>query len=345
MAKSKQKDVVVDESKIEAAIIKEFGEGIFRSAQTLIDQPKKIVPLTPSLDIVLNGGVPESTILICSGLPKQGKTQTSLAFAANCQKMNKPTFYLDVEGRLRKMNLNGTHGLDPSKLNIIGSSQGNILSAEKWLDICSRILHDEPGCLIIFDSTSSLCSETELISTANSQTRPAVPKLLAQFFRRHSGVIQCNNSILWLTQHLYVDSSGRGPAKKIEDGGIKAGYFADIKLRIQYTEKWMQSDKEDSRQIGQKIHWSLIHSNLGGIPNSTTLSYLRYGHGIDFLMERIEIALSLGLHIRKSGAWYSFTGHDGSEVKLQGMEKLVSYLQENEKDYSILIQHIASVFS
>ena len=76
-------------------------------------------------------------------LPRQtGKTTTALQIAANCQKKengSRPIIYLDGEGRLKAMNLDGIDGLDRAKMHVVHSDESP-LSAEDFLDIIIKLI-------------------------------------------------------------------------------------------------------------------------------------------------------------------------------------------------------------
>ena len=48
---------------IEKDIIKEFGEGIIRSGSAVVDSELLTIPVSPSLDVVLGGGIPEGSFV------------------------------------------------------------------------------------------------------------------------------------------------------------------------------------------------------------------------------------------------------------------------------------------
>ena len=108
-------------------IIKEYGN-VIHDPSSIIDQKLKIIPISPKLDIALGGGVPEGSLFIMTGPEKVGKTLTALTFCANAQQDNRKIYYGNVEGRLRKRDIEGIKELDPDaeKIQIIGSTQGNI---------------------------------------------------------------------------------------------------------------------------------------------------------------------------------------------------------------------------
>ena len=70
---------------IEKDINKTFGENIILNGNSIIDTNSIIIPVSPVLDILLNGGIPEGSFVVLTGQPKCGKTTTSLYFAATAQ--------------------------------------------------------------------------------------------------------------------------------------------------------------------------------------------------------------------------------------------------------------------
>ena len=67
-------------------VTKTFGEDIILSGNAVVDKKSVIIPVSPSLDIVLNGGIPEGSFVVFTGQPKCGKTTTSLDFSATAQR-------------------------------------------------------------------------------------------------------------------------------------------------------------------------------------------------------------------------------------------------------------------
>lgn len=105
---------------------KKFGDDIMRSATSVVDRESVVIPVSPALDLVLNGGIPEGSFVIFTGQPKCGKTTTSLDFAATAQKdeyqgdSKKPrhVYYLNIEGRLKKRDLEGIPHLNLDRFEI-----------------------------------------------------------------------------------------------------------------------------------------------------------------------------------------------------------------------------------
>lgn len=317
---------------------KNFGSDIIMSASALVDRKSVIIPLSPSLDMVLGGGVPEGSFVILTGQPKCGKTTTSLDLAATAQKpeyqgdLKKPrhVYYLNIEGRLKKRDLEGITGLDLDRFDIIGSQEGKILSGEEYLQIAERIINEEPGCVMIIDSYSAICTAAEITSDMDKMQRADGAKLLAKFCRKVANVIPVNKNIVIGITHLMGNPTGYGAEFK-EKSGQAIAYQTDIKLRAKNFKPW---NLTDNTQIGQTVEWQVLCSALGP-PGGVTTSYIRYGSGIDKITEVMMLAIDIGV-IAKGGAWYSFD-LDGEKQKFQGTEKLRQYFVDNPASYDKIL--------
>jgi recombination protein RecA len=316
-------------------VTKNFGDQVILSGNALVDKTLINIPVSPALDIVLNGGIPEGSFVVLTGQPKCGKTTTSLDFAATAQnpkyqgdlKSPREVYYLNIEGRLKKRDLEGIPNLDLSRFHIIGSQQGKILHAEEYLQIAERIINEIPGSILIIDSYSALCTEAEITSDMDKMQRADGAKLLAKFCRKVANVIPVNKNIVIGITHLMGNPTGYGAEFK-EKSGQAIAYQTDIKIRAKSFKPWTIGN--DATQIGQEIDWQVLCSALGP-PGGTITSYIRYGQGIDKYMELINLASDIGV-IQKGGAWYSVNIGE-EKMKFQGSEKIRQYLIENPEAY------------
>jgi recombination protein RecA len=330
---------------LKEGVIKDFGSDIILSGNSVVDRDSVIIPVSPALDMILNGGIPEGSFVVLTGQPKCGKTTTSLSFCATAQKeeykgdLKKPrhVYYLNIEGRLKKRDLEGIPGLDLARFDVIGSQQGKILHAEEYLQIAERIINEEPGCVLIIDSYSALCTEAEITSEMDKMQRADGAKLLAKFCRKVANVIPVNKNIVIGITHLMGNPTGYGAEFK-EKSGQAIAYQTDIKLRAKTFKPWVLS--ADSTQIGQEIEWQVMCSALGP-PGGTITSYLRYGQGIDKCTELVVLASDMGL-INKGGAWYTLDFIE-EKPKFQGMEKVRNYLLEHTDSYEKLYAEVKNM--
>lgn len=326
-------------------VVKSFGSDIILSGNAIVDKKSIIIPVSPSLDMILNGGIPEGSFVVFTGQPKCGKTTTSLSFAATAQKpeyqgdLKKPrhVYYLNIEGRLKKRDLEGIPGLDLDRFDVIGSQQGKILHAEEYLQIAERIINEIPGSILIIDSYSALCTEAEITSDMDKMQRADGAKLLAKFCRKVANVIPVNKNIVMGITHLMGNPTGYGAEFK-EKSGQAIAYQTDIKLRAKTFKPWVLS--ADATQIGQEVEWQVLCSALGP-PGGQITSYIRYGQGIDVYTEAIMLACDIGI-ITKAGAWYTldFVEGEDKKPKMQGTEKIRQFLLDNPETYTKLNESI-----
>lgn len=319
-----------------------FGENILISGKRVVDRKNIIIPVSPAIDSGLGGGIPEGSFCIFTGQPKIGKTTVSLDFAATFQKpefqgtLKKPreVYYLNVEGRLKKRDLEGIPGLDLERFFIIESQEGKILSAEDYLQIGEKIINEVPGCLIIVDSFSALCTQTEITSDMDKMQRADGAKLLKKFCRKIANVLPVNRTVLIGITHLIGNPSGYGSPYQ-ESGGQGIAYQVDVKIKGKSVTKWKLT--EDGDQIGQIVDWEVMTSALGP-PGPVINSYIRYGYGIDKASELASLASDIGI-ITKSGSWFSVM-IDGKEHKVQGIEKVRQLLIDNPELYEKLYKNV-----
>lgn len=318
---------------------KDFGSDVILSGNSIVDRKSIVIPVSPSIDLILQGGIPEGSFVIFTGQPKCGKTTTSLDFAATAQRpeyqgdLKKPrhVYYLNIEGRLKKRDLEGIPGLDLDRFDVIGSQQGKILHAEEYLQIAERLINEEPGCILIIDSYSALCTEAEITSDMDKMQRADGAKLLAKFCRKVANVIPVNKNIVIGITHLMGNPTGYGAEFK-EKSGQAVAYQTDIKLRAKTFKPWTLG--ADGTQIGQEVEWIAQCSAIGP-PGGSITSYLRYGQGIDKQTELVVLACDMGF-INKGGAWYTLDFIEGEKVKLQGLEKVRQYIVDHEASYDKL---------
>jgi len=308
-------------------IIKEYGN-VLHDASSITEKPLEVISVGPKLDIALGGGVPEGSLFIMTGPEKVGKTVTALSFCANAQEHYKrEVYYANIEGRLKKRDLEGISGLslESELMQIISSTEGNILSAEKYLSIIDNIVHTKPGAIAVVDSFSALSSESELTGNLEDVQVMSVQKILAKFCRRISNVLPINRVTVVGITHLMANMQrfGRGKAK-IEKSGSALKYQVDVKLHGTHSVPIMQGDT----QIGQTIHWQIVTSAIGP-PGQKVESHIRYGRGIWKEMEIADLLIDFGL-VSKAGAWLKLPNGE----KIQGKANLAKYLEENPKEYS-----------
>lgn len=356
MAKKKKAEAndATTETVVESDLEKKYGAGAFISAEDFINEKttKDIISVSPKLDIILGGGIPEGSTVILAGAPKCGKTVLSLNIAAKAQKLGRKVVYCNVEGRIKPRDLQGIPGLDLKNFEIIRSykdeetGQSRILMAHEYLEIAERRINEHPGSVVIIDSASQLLSEGEKTGEIGQQHRAPIAVLLSQFCKRIGNVIPVNGNIVIFIVHV-VANTGGGMKKTSRTGGNKIQYQVDVDLECMYTERWVvgkkADDEESGTEIGKKVHWKTASTAIAP-PGMKTTSYMRYGAGIDEAYEVYDLSKTLGL-VTRSGAWYKCAFLDGigeysfeadNIPKYQGEENLMLGFSEHPEWTEIL---------
>lgn len=305
MSKKKVGQSKFAEDSVSNSIISKYGD-VIRSGTEVLESINslQIIGVSPALDIALGGGLREGSVVVMTGDPKSGKTTTALHFASKCQAHGKRVIYVNTEGRLSRQNFDGIKGLNPDAILIVESTDERILSAEDFLNITEYYINNDPGCLIIADSLSNMVPSCELEGEVRTGVRNALPRLLSMFFKRISGTLMKNKTILICITHNIANTGGSPYApQKMADCGNMLQYQAGTNMVITHRGKW-QVPKDTGPHVGQIANWNIKTSNAGGRPNSTAESWIRYGIGIDEVQEIMQIACEFRL-IKSSGAWYT----------------------------------------
>lgn len=316
---------------LEEEINSKFGTNVIVKANYLVDSEKVIVPVSPMIDGMLNGGIPFGSFVIFTGPPKVGKTSLGLDIAGTALgipsefEQERELYIFNIEHRLKSRDLKGIAHLAPyvdtNRVHIIQSERGKILSAEEFLSIGEQLINEKPGSIFLFDSFSQLCSKEGFAKEWDGKGyRDDVPKLLSLFCKRICGVTPIQKSIVIGITHQ-IANTGFGFTPWAEASGTKIQYAVDVKMKATHCTPW----KEGNSVIGQDVHWNCYSSPLQNGPSETEcVSKFRYGYGIDKVAELINVAVDLGI-IQKGGPWYTLPG----DIKVSGLEKCRTAIIEN----------------
>ena len=238
-------------------LIKKFGQGAFITGDMLTSGD--IIHVSPRIDLLLGGGIPGGSVVTLAGDPKCGKTVTALHILGKAQQSGRKVFFLNVEGRIKKRDLDGISCLDKSKLEIVRSyrdedGESHVFTADEFLSVAENLIHNHPGCVIVIDSISQLATSMEMGNDLDTQDRAPGAKLMAKFCRRVSNVLPINDVVLIGIVHFHANTSGFGK-HKVVGGGNKIKYALDIGLECKGFKIVREGGVDEGRPLGQTIDW------------------------------------------------------------------------------------------
>jgi len=302
---AKKKTTKFDNDPTSNTIIDTYGDVVRPGTEVLENLTSLgLLSVSPAIDIALGGGIREGSCVVMSGDPKTGKTTTALHFAGKCQKIGKKVIYVNTEGRLAIQNFEGIQSLDVEDIVVVESTDDRTLSAEDYLNIIEFYINNDPECVIVVDSVSSMVPKDELEGLIRTGVRNALPRLLSMFLKRIGGQVTKNKTVALFILHNIANTGGsRWAPAKMTDGGNMIQYQAGTNIAITHRGRW-QVPKDTGPHIGQIANWKVLTSNAGGTPNSTAEGWIRYGIGVDETQEIIQIACEFRL-IKSAGAWYT----------------------------------------
>jgi len=327
-------------------------KNLFQSAASIITKEKAspyVVSVGPSLDAKLGGGIPEGSLVLIRTPPKLGKSMCAMQIATNALAQGRYVIYADVECRLLGEKYFQIKGLDINnpKFLILRSQEGvPVLSGDKIYKTIKDMmgLPKYKGAVYVIDSFSKIIPEDTLNDIdIKGNRRDTTPKLNADFCKKIGNLVRTTRSIVIGIQHFITNTSGYGDPL-VPDGGVKLEYECDIVLEARHKPyDWDGSrlnNKDGESLKGQLIKWQMPYNKKLApyvSKENPINSYLRFGEGIYWAMEALEVLPETGLLTTK-GAWYYFMLPDGTEIRAQGSDKAVAVIEENLELFQKIIK-------
>jgi len=116
----------VENENFDSFLKRQYGEGISTTAHTIVQRPRAVLKTILSLDIALNGGIPEGKTVLLSGKPKAGKTYLCLKILNNAIDDGKESFYFNIERRCSPEQVKQVCGDNIKKLKWIEFQESNV---------------------------------------------------------------------------------------------------------------------------------------------------------------------------------------------------------------------------
>lgn len=324
-----------------------------------------------NLDLALDGGLPAGVHRF-TGINEGGKTSCALMFAKNFQdhfKDEAMVVYIRSEGRLGPETLKRS-GIDTSKERFF-VFDCNVF--EKVFELIRMLVNDNKEnkkFFFIVDSVDALCRQNDYDKAfADSEQVAGGALITSVFLKKMVLPIMKSNHVMVLTSQVRVEVSAnpyasRGGPKTKQAGGNAVKHYANyiFEFEERFTNDIMWENPSASRidEKGNPIgHICKIkfRKSINEKTGATVRYPIRYGmsEGKSIWIEREIIdMLRLWGFIEQKGSWINFDEEviemaAKSKIecpeKIQGEQKLVALIEENEKLKNFLLEYIRKEFS
>lgn len=260
------------------------------------------------------GGAPHGRIIELIGPESSGKSTLCIMLCAQAQKKGNMVAYIDAE-----------HALDPKYCASLGLDLSNVLllqpdSGEQGLgaatDLCSIFTK---GDVIIIDSVAALTPQAELDGDMGSQYMGLQARLMGQACRKLTGIVSKNGILLVFINQIRQKIGVMFGSNETTAGGNALKFYASLRMDIRKT----GTIKKDDIAVHNKVRVKFIKNKVAP-PFREAETIIRFGEGIPYLDELVDLAVAAGV-IQKGGAgWMNY-----GDLKLQGVDKFVEYFTEN----------------
>lgn len=288
---------------------------------------KRIPSGSSKLDEILGGGWPVGRMSMVYGKESSGKSTLALEAIASMQantEKNAFALFVDTE-----------HAMDFSYAKNLGVDMAKVYfsqpnGANEALKVILESVRHNAHRLIILDSAAALITEDQLqADPGDSSAKAAVARLLAIELPKIISRLQeadCSCIVLNQTRERPGMMFGN---PEYTPGGLALGFYASIILKLQ---KIGQPEEEKGVNVSSKTKAN-TKKNKTFPPFKECEFFIRYGEGIDELSDLLDLALDLGIFIKK-GSWYK--SPKGNNLA-QGKEAMHLYLKDKQDKLKKLI--------
>lgn len=293
-------------------------------------------------DLPLGGGIPYGNIITMAGPFASGKTTLASSLIKKYQDDNpdKTCIFIDVERGFNAEFQASITGLDLSKLLYIVPSG---LSAEQILDMITDFQQTDNVGAIFLDSIPALIPG-EVMETGFERDlglRATVAKKLYPFMARMADLVKQKGNIFCCISQVRSKPVMGSPVPAIEiSGGDALKYYSSLILRFA-KRTWTKGDKVDLTKSddcdGFRVRFSVYKSRIADVRKANGFITYRYGKGIDYDFDNLEVALTYNL-IERSGAYYTlknlntgdyYLDESGNPLKFRGEAAVREYFKNN----------------
>lgn len=287
-------------------------------------------------------GIPKGKIIQLYGHEASGKTTLALEMSAAVCRNGGTVCYIDWENEVVP---EYAHRLGVP----IGDDAHFILVSPDTLEegfITAYTMASAGVDLIIFDSVGAAVPKVTFEKALGDIAETGRIGLVASFWSTNlpklkDRVAKSKSVVLGISQiRANISTMGYGEKNTVQ-GGNAWKFYSALRLLLKRiaTEKGkirnLLTNQVEDGVVGSYVKVRADKCKQSSIQGNETNIYIRYGEGIDNLRSLIDIAISYKI-IVKAGSWVTWTRPDGSDTKVQGIEKVRDLLVEKKEFQAIL---------
>lgn len=300
------------------------------------------------LDYILGGGLVLGRLYEFSGLFHSGKTGAACVVLAAYQRAfpDKMCVFVDAEHTLDLKFWARMTGLDLSRLYYVNP---NGQSGQAVLDLIEELQQADDIGAIVLDSLPALIPSVVLESdlTEDKGMRATMAKPLYPFCAKMAEMVaQKNNIFIMINQVRDGGKTFTGVQLYKEPCGMAPNFYSSVIVRFG-TRKFTLEDNMDYYKQGKdpgegadgfRLLFKVMKNKCGSCARGGGFLTFRYGTGLDWINDLLEIALGFGF-IQKNGAYCTLVNLETGEPYLdedgkilKGYQKdIVAYIKGNVK--------------
>jgi recombination protein RecA len=326
--KNKQSKEII---KVQAEILKEFGEGAIMSLgdyETTVKDIDGIPTGSLALDLALGGkGLPRGRVIEIYGAESSGKTTIALHTVANVQKQGGVAAYIDAE-----------HALDPTWARKIGVNLENLLVSqpsygEEALRIAEMLVKSNAVDIIVIDSVAALVPKAELNNEIGDSSVGVQARLMSQALRILNPVINKTKTCVIFINQIRQKIGVMYGNPETTTGGLALKFYASVRLEVRKAAQLKDGDEP----IGTEMKVKVVKNKIAA-PFHTAEMELYYDRGIDLENDVLKIGEAEEI-VSKSGAFWSY----GDTRLGQGKDNARAFLREHPEMRDEIIQKILEI--
>ena len=280
----------------------------------------------PSLDKLTGGGIPRKRMTIIYGPTGEGKTYLASRLVSELQESNSNAKigWVDTEQTWDE-NWQRKCGVDPDTIYLSQPDSGEqAFDVMKWWA-------QQGFDLIILDSTAGIVPLKILNEEFSYNPMAWQARFLNQSLPKFIGQLRQDTAFVMINQ---VRSSIGPVALGNLPGGEGQKFYAHMMIRVTRAE-WINDPPSSDHKVGWLMKTQLTKSKVDAEAYENVTIPFRMDGGIDMIETYIRDAIGLGL-IKQTGAWYQW----GEDAKMQGMNGVKGYFQDNEDQLELLRQAV-----